>query len=402
MKYFSYRAIDASGAMRHGVMPALNSADLEERLGKAQLDLISSRRSFLKYINRDPRWSRRELIDFTFHLEQLITAGIPLHESLCEFRDSAEKAHLTSVVTRLIDSIDNGQSLSDACKSQSLVFDQLYTSMLAVGERSGCLDKVLGDLAELLKWQDETLSRIKNVLIYPSFVAVVLLVVIIFVMTWLVPGLLTFVSSTGTELPWHTKALVATSDFVSQYWLGMFLVVGICVFLVRLAISANTNVRRYAHAVSLKAPLIGSVMFKIRMARFSRCSALMYGSGISLIDTLKLSENVMDNLVLGDALRGIRHRIIDGETVADSFAKSRCFPPVFARMMRVGESTGAMDTAFNQTGYFYDRESRESIARLEQFIGPVMIIGVGSVMMWVVISVIGPIYDLVFSMSGQF
>ena len=110
----------------------------------------------------------------------------------------------------------------------------------------------------------------------------------------------------------------------------------------------------------------------------------------------------MDNLVLGDALRGIRLRIIEGESVADSFAKCRYFPSVFARMMRVGESTGAMDTAFNQTGYFYDRESRASIARLEQFIGPAMIIGVGAIMMWVVISVIGPIYDLVFTMSGQF
>ena len=185
--------------------------------------------------------------------------------------------------------------------------------MLAVGERSGCLDKVLGDLAELLKWQDETLSRIKNVLIYPSFVAVVLLVVIIFVMNWLVPGLLSFVTSTGSALPWHTQALVATSGFVSQYWLGMFLVVVISVLLIRLAISVNTNVRRYAHAMSLKVPLIGSVLFKIRMARFSRCSSLMYGSGISLIDTLKLSENVMDNLVLGDALRRWRDGDCDGD-----------------------------------------------------------------------------------------
>ena len=402
MKFFSYKAIDASGVIRQGVMPALNLTDLEDRLGNAQLDLIVGRRSFLKNIGRDPRWSRRELIDFTFHLEQLVTAGIPLHESLCEFRDSAGKTHLTSVVSRLLDAIDNGQSLSDACQSQSLVFDQLYTSMLAVGEQSGRLDEVLSDLAELLKWQDETLSRIKNVLIYPSFVAVVLLVVIIFVMTWLVPGLLSFVTSTGSELPWHTQALVATSEFVSRYWFGVFLLMVLGVVFVRTAISANRNVRKYAHAVFLKAPLIGSILFKIRMARFSRCSALMVSSGISLIDTLKLSESVMDNLVLGDALRSIRHRIIDGETVADSFAKSHHFPPVFSRMMRVGESTGAMDVAFTQTSYFYDRESRESIARLEQFIGPVMIVGVGSVMMWVVISVIGPIYDLVFSMSGQF
>ncbi len=406
MKYFSYKAVDESGLISRGSMAALNAADLDARLSRSHLELISYRQSLIASLRRltagAQSWSRRELIDFTFHLEQLLTAGVPLLEALQEFRDSAETPRLASVASQLVDAIDNGKYLSEACAAQPAIFGKMFVSMLQVGEQSGNLDKVLMDLGELLKWHDETLSRIQRVMIYPSFVAVVLLLVIVFVMTWLVPGLMSFVVSTGNDLPWHTKALISTSAVVSQYWLILMVAfVALAVFS-RLAIAANRELKIRWDGVLLRIPLFGPVLYKIKLARFSRCASLMYGSGISLIDTLRLGEGVVDNLVLSNSLGEIRSRIVDGQTVSDSFSDSSVFPPIFARMMRVGENTGAMDIAFNQTGYFYDRESRESIERLEQFIGPAMIIAVGSIMMWVVVSVIGPIYDLVFSMSGQF
>ncbi len=401
MKYFSFKAVDETGVVRRGNMAALNPEDLDARLGRTNLELLNCHQSLLGFFRRKHDWSRREIIDFTFHLEQLLSAGVPLLESLSEYRDAAEKPHLSTVAGQVVDSIDNGSTLSGACAEHPLIFNKLYISMLTVGEQSGRLDNVLADLGALLKWQDETLSRIKGVMIYPSFVAAVLLLVIVFVMTWLVPGLMSFVASTGSELPWHTKALVATSDVVSKYWLYLILTLLSVVVIFRLAVEKSKNLQKRWHGLLLKLPMFGPVLFKIKLARFSRCASLMYASGISLIDTLKLSESVVDNLVLGDALRVIRLRIIDGETVSGGFSKAAVFPAIFSRMLRVGESTGAMDIAFNQTAYFYDRESRESIEKLEQLIGPAMIICVGSIMMWVVISVIGPIYDLVFSMSGQ-
>lgn len=402
MKYFSYKAIDETGVIRRGSMSALNPKDLDARLVRADLELIGFRSSYFSRIRGNQPWSRRELLDFTFHLEQLVSAGVPLIEALCEYRDAADRPHLQGVAGQVIDSIESGSSLSESCAEQPAIFNSLYISMLDVGEQSGRLDKVLADLGELLKWHDETVSRIKNVLIYPSFVAVVLLLVIVFVMTWLVPGLMTFVVSTGNELPWHTAALVATSGFVSGYWFWIVLAVVCAISLVKFAIVTNDSMKAHCDGLLLKVPLLGPVLFKIKLARFSRCASLMYASGISLIDTLKLGESVVDNLVLSRALQVIRRRIIEGEAVSNCFAGSSVFPPMFGRMLRVGESTGSMDIAFNQAAYFYDRESRESIETLEQFIGPAMIIFVGAVMMWVVISVIGPIYDLVFSMSGQF
>ncbi len=402
MQYYSYRAVNDEGAVQRGGLAAANSEDLEARLNKLGLELINHRRPLLAGYSSDRNLSRKELIDFTFHLEQLLGAGVPLRETVEEYHGSADKAHLKALSARLLESIDSGSLFSAACAAMPKSFSQMYISMLEVGEQSGKLDDVLSDLGRLLKWQDETLSRIQRVMMYPSFVAVVLLLVIIFVMTWLVPGLMSFVTSTGTELPWHTRALIATSEVVSRFWwLAVACLVGM-LLLARVAISASRSYRLLWHRALLRLPLIGPVLFRIKLARFARCSSLMYGAGIGLVDTLKLAEQVVENDVIGQALREVRENIIDGATVFDSFSGSAVFPGTLARVMRIGESTGAMDKAFLQAAYFYDRQSRESIEKLEQSIGPLMIVFVGAVMMWVVISVIGPIYDMVFSMQGAF
>jgi type IV pilus assembly protein PilC len=402
MKYFSYRAVDLSGNVSTGTVSAEDALEIESLLSASGKSLLSCRRTYRIGMRSGGKWNRRDLIDFIFHLEQLVTAGIPLLEALEEFRRAADKKAVSTVTGKLIADIDTGKKFSEACAGHPAVFSPLVVGLLSVGEQSGTLDKVLRDLGELLKWQDETVSRVKRVMMYPAFVAVVLLVVIVFVMTWLVPGLISFVKSAGAELPWHTKALLATSDFISAYWriIGAAMAVGYVGVMVLLKRSSTAQLR--FDALVLKLPLIGAVLFKIKLARFSRCVAMMYGAGISVIDTLKLSEAVVDNKLLGSNLQQIRAEISAGKPLSDSFAGCAVLPPIVSRMVRVGESTGAIDNAFNQLGYFFDRESRESIEKLEQGIGPAMIVTVGIIMMWVVISVIGPIYDLVFGMSGQF
>ena len=185
----------------------------------------------------------------------------------------------------------------------------MYTSMLRAGEESGRLVEVLTDLLDLLKWHDESLSSIRRVLIYPAFVCVVLMVVIGFVMTWLVPSLLSFITSAGGELPWHTRWLIGVSEFVSRFGLIAVLVVVAVGLLVGRACKYSNTTRSLWHRVQLNLPLAGSVLYKMKLARFCRCSALMYASGINLIDTLKHGEALVDNLVLGKALRNARNRI---------------------------------------------------------------------------------------------
>ena len=406
MQNYSYKAVDSAGSLHRGEMSATSAEDLDVRLSRNGLELIFSKPSLgasflgVSFFKRKPL-SRRQLIDFTFHLQQLAEAGVPLLESLQEYCSVAENKSLRAVASELIAQIESGSSLSEACALQPAVFNSLYTSMLQAGEESGRLVEILSDLLELLKWQDETLSSLRLVTIYPAFVGAVLILVIGFVMAWLVPGLLSFITSAGGELPWHTSWLIGVSNVVSDYWLFVLLAVFFSAVAGKIILHHDDAARQLWHRLLLALPLAGPVIYQIKLARFCRCSALMYSSGINLIDTLKHGENLVDNLVLSAALGQVRAKIVAGDTVSDAFQSQPDLPSLLSRMIRVGENTGGMDRAFLQTGYFYDRASRESIAKLEQSVGPILIVVVGAIMSWVVFSVIGPIYDLVFSMQGS-
>jgi len=402
MQYFKYKAIDNAGSVQRGSITAANAGEVDNRLSTRGLELIVCRPVLRIFrpasVSRSPV-SRKQLIDFTFHLHQMTEAGVPLIDSLKEFRDAADQQQLQATVSELIDQIESGCSLSAACAMQSGVFKPMYTSMLQAGEQSGRLVEVLADLLALLKWQDETLSSLHRVLIYPLFVCLVLGVVIGFVMTWLVPSLTSFITAAGAELPWHTQWLIAVSDFIIDHWLVALVLLIIIAVSVNVALRTSFIARYNWHRIQLQLPLAGPVLYKIKLARFCRCAALMYASGINLIDTLKHGESLVDNLMLSEALRTAREKIVAGDSVAQAFQQQAALPALLSRLIRIGETTGGMDRAFLQTSYFYERDSREAIERLEQFIGPVLIIIVGAIMMWVVLSVIGPIYDLVFTMQ---
>lgn len=417
MQYFLFTAINRNGEIQSGEMSALDVADLDDQLGRKGLDLLRCRvplgsrlRSLLGNLQRGPaesrlRLHRKDLIHFTFNLEQLLTAGVPLRDALADFAEGdadRTQQHVRMVTLRLIELIDSGRQLSDACSTMPGVFSPLYCSMVAVGEQTGKLADVMRDLGALLRWNDETISRMQRVLIYPAFVSLVLLLVIVFVMTWLVPGLMSFLVSTGGVLPWHSRALISLSDFVVAHGLFLLLIIIAAVSMATAGVRRSERLALYWHTAILRMPLIGSVLFHIKLARFSRCAALMYSAGISLLDALKHCEQVLDNRFLAMEVAAIRQRISEGNAVSECFANSSVFPRMIARMVRVGESTGAMENSFQQISYLYDRQSAESIETLEQSIGPALIIVVGSIMLWVVVSVIGPIYDLVFSMGASF
>lgn len=422
MQYFLFTAVDRSGEVQSGTMPAMNVADLDDRLSQNGLDLLRCkvplsarlRTAFNLLRSTDSKGGgvpghkkpgRKDLIHFTFNLEQLLTAGVPLRDALDDFARGGggeAQSRMQSVTLHLIEQIDSGRQLSDACSQLPGVFSPLYTSMVEVGEQTGNLADVMRDLGVLLRWNDETIARIQRVLIYPAFVSLVLLLVIGFVMTWLVPGLMSFLTSTGGELPWHSKTLIAVSDFFVENGVFLLMLAAVAGATSVIAVRKSPKLALVWQRFVLRIPLIGSVLFHIKLARFCRCAALMYASGISLLDALKQCELVLDNQYLAVEIAVIRQRITEGKTVSDCFSDSVVFPPMIGRMIRVGESTGAMEKSFAQISYFYDRQSNESIETLEQSLGPVLIVIVGSVMLWVVVSVIGPIYDLVFSMGASF
>lgn len=394
MSLYAYKAMDAKGHMVFGRMDAINSVDLEMRLKRMELDLI----------NGDPikqggfggmRITRPELITFCFHLEQLSRAGVPLVESLTDLRDSLENPRFREVLADLIESVEGGKTLSQALASHAKVFDSVFVSLIKAGEETGHLTEVLHNLTESLKWQDELAAQTKKLIMYPAFLGVVIVLVTLFMMIYLVPKMVGFIKNMGQELPLHTQALIATSNFFVNFW---YIAIGLPTLLAivaTFAVHTNPQARRRFDAIKLGIPYIGEILKKIILSRFAGVFAMMYASGISVIDSIRTTQGIVGNMVIREGLEQVEQQINDGQNITVAFQNVGLFPPLVIRMLRVGENTGSLDTALSNVSYFYNRDVRESIARVQAMIEPAMTVIVGVILGWVMISVLGPIYDTI-------
>ena len=389
MRLYRYRAIDADGRIQNGRRHALNPADLELRLGRAGLELI--RHKPVRPGGRGlfgPRVKRRELAVFCFHLEQSARAGIPLLDSLMDLRGSLANPALAEAVNGLIESIRGGQTLSQAMRQFEAVFGR-------AGEQSGELAEVLQKLADNLKWQDEQAAHAKKLLLYPAFVGLVVVAVIVFLMTFLVPELLKFVNLMGRELPLHTRLLVLVSNAFAAYWPLILALPALAGALLLLGRRCSAAFARGCDRLKLRLPVIGPILHKIILTRLTGFFALMYASGISIIDCIKTGEAIAGNRAVAGAVNRVGREIANGQTLTDSFAASGLLPPLALRMLRVGENTGALEQALLNISYFYGRDVKESLERLQTIIEPALTVTLGAVIAWVMFSVLGPVYDLI-------
>jgi type IV pilus assembly protein PilC len=299
------------------------------------------------------------------------------------------------VIAAIYEAIQGGQTLSQAMSAYPLVFSEVFTNLVAAGEQSGEISRVFFELGESLKWQDEQASMTKRLLMYPLFVGSVVTVVIFFLMIYLVPKLLSFIRNMGQEIPAHTKALIFVSDAFINYW---YLIVGVPIILgIALSIGIKTNPRIHyqVDAFKLKIPLVGPILRKIILARLAGFFAMMYASGITIVDCIKTGEKIVGNKAMEEAVHHVGVQIADGVTLSKSFESAKLFPPLVLRMIRVGESTGALEVALQNINYFYTRDVKESIERLQSMIEPGMTVILGTIIAWVMFSVLGPIYDLI-------
>jgi len=397
MPDYKFKTIDVNGKVRSDSMVASNPMELEKRLGSMGFDLLSYKEhsrvssSFL----RKKTISRRDLINFTFHVEQLTKSGVPLLDSLRDIRDSLDYSHFTDVLQTVIDEIEGGKTLSLALLEHPQVFDKVYVTLVRVGEETGRLPEVLLDLADMIRWQDELASHTKRIMIYPAIVTVVVLSVVSFLMIYLMPQLLPFIKNVGTEIPTHTKILIAVSSGFVNYWYIIFTVPVIVIVAIRLIAKRNKALKYILDSIKLKIWLFGPLVMRVKLARFANYFAMMYSSGITVLNALRISEDMMDNLVLEDSIRRARSSISDGVQISKSFQATGVFPSMIVRMLKVGEDTGAMDVALLNVSYFYNREVRESIERLEPAMMPALTVILGGIMMWIMLAVLGPVYDAV-------
>ncbi|MBF2759224.1 MAG: type II secretion system F family protein [Ectothiorhodospiraceae bacterium AqS1] len=399
MPMMRYRAMDAQGAIRHGCIDVAGAKDLEARLERMGLDLIECRRvrrfaRSLRFAFRSRGIPRRQLLHFYFHLEQLLSVSVPVPEALAELRDSAQGYRLREVLADMLEAIDAGAGLSQAMERHPRVFDSMMTSLVRAAESSGDLPTILRRITENLRWQDEQTRQFRKLLLPPLFMAFVVGAVIVFLMVYLVPRLVGFIEIMGQELPLHTRMLVALSAFVERWWRLMPLLALPALPIVILT-RLFPDVHERIDALRLRLWPFGPLRRKFVLSRFAGCFALMYSAGIPVLESIRISEALLDNRALVSAAREAARQISQGASISEGFARTGFFPSLVLRMLRVGESTGGLDTALSKIAYFYERDVREAVERVQLLVTPLCTLFLGALLLWVVVSVMGPIYDMV-------
>ena len=396
MTVYRYKGVDAGGRIRKGKTSAANGADLEIRLRRMGLELVSyrtARPDGMPIAAR--RVKRRDLIVFCFHLEQALRAGVPVVESLQDLRASADNPRLREVCASLLEAIEGGSTLSEAMGGFPGVFGEVFINLVRAGEQTGNLNGILEKLGADLKWQDEQASMVRKLVMVPAFSGAVISAVMVFLMVYLVPELLAFVRTTGSNLPAHTRLLIAVSTGFADYLYVILCAPPLIVILILAGGRTSPGFRLVLDRLKLSLPVIGPVLEKLILARLSGLFAMMYASGITVIDCISAGERSAGNLAIARAMNSVGRSVADGRNLGEAFAASGLFPPLILRMIRVGETTGALALSLENVAWFYTRDAREAIGRLQSLVEPVMTLLLGLVIGWVVLSVFGPIYDLI-------
>ncbi|MDX2313259.1 MAG: type II secretion system F family protein [Gammaproteobacteria bacterium] len=395
MPLMQYKAMDERGKVANGRMEAVNEADLETRLRRMGLDLINFTAAKTKSTGVARKVPRREIISFCLQLEQLISSGVPLLEGLQDLRDSCDDRKLRDIVAGMVEFIEGGSTLSASMEHYPQIFDNVFVNLVRAGEFSGQMSIVLKTLTENLKWQDEQAAQMKKLLMYPLFVGTVVMLVVIFLMTYLVPQLTSFIVMMGQELPLHTRILIGLSDFMVGYW---YVVMGLpaILFIIFMAVLGSSSALQYTvDDLKLKVWLLGPIYKKMLLSRFANYFALMYRSGITVLECIRICEGLVGNKAIEAAAHRAGRQIGDGASISAGFEYTGLFPPLVLRMLRVGESTGGLDDALLNISYFYNRDVSESIEKVQALIGPAMTVVLGAILGWVIVSVLGPIYDMI-------
>ena len=325
--------------------------------------------------------------------------GVPLLECLGDLRDTMNDPRFREIIASLVESIEGGKKLSEAMAQHPDAFDKIYVSLTYAGEASGRLQEVFEHITESIKWQDEMASNTKTILMYPAFVGTAVVAITFFLMIYLVPQLVSFIVGMGQTIPIQTRILIATSKFFVNYWYVLIALPFVLVIGGKLLVTTSPEMRLRFDGFKLKMWVIGPILRKIILARFANTFAMMYGSGISILDCIANSRDVVNNRAVANSLDAVMREIESGKNLTQSFQNTGMFPPLVVRMLKVGEATGSLDKALLNVSYFYDRDVKSSIKKVQVLIEPTMTIVLGTLLGWVMLSVLSPIYDLIGKMK---
>ena len=393
MPLYAYKAVDHAGRWAKGRLEAFNDSDLELRLARSGLDLISfSTAGSGSVFLRLHRAGLKDLITFCFQLEQSVSAGVPLLDALADVRDSTENQAFKRIIGAMLAEVEGGRLLSQAMAAYPQVFNPVFVSLVKAGEQTGKLPEVFGHLAATLQWQDELQAQSRRMMTYPLLVFLALAGAVAFLMMYLVPQLVPFLQGLGQALPLETRMLIFIAETLVHHWWLLLSLPLLAWASLLLLLKRSASMRYRCDGLKLRLPLIGELFKKIILARFCRYFAMMYQTGIPILDALRTCEDIVANRVVAEALARVHQEIEAGERMSESFSNTGLFPPLVVRMIGVGESTGALDKSLNKISYFYDRDVTEGMQTLLKLIEPALTVLLGFILAFIMVAVLGPLY----------
>ena len=392
MTQFTYSALNERGRKIRGSMVAENEIDLESRLKEVGLDLINYREQRRK-AGKSARIKIKDMIILCLHLEQLSRAGVPIHEAIADVRDSTESTKMRDIMTDVLEKVKNGNTLSVALANYPRIFNEIFTGLVAAGEKNGNLTESFVNIANHMKWTGDLRRKVKKAVTYPVVLLVVMSAVIAILMIAVVPKLLKFITEQGFDIPLHTRALIYVSEAFQSHW---YLIFGIPIGIFILMITLYRTMEPFAYkmdSIFLKLPAIGNTLRKIDLARFTHFFSVMFKSGINIPEALLTARNVVKNRVIKESVDIVHRSIVEGNNLTSSLRISNQFPTMVIRMFKVGEDSGNMGDAMSNIKFFYDREVNDSVDSLVGMIQPILTLVMGALIFWVIAAVFGPLYQ---------
>lgn len=393
MPLYNYISINQEGKKVRGKINASNPLDLENRVREQGFDLVDFKEVSAKKALIRKGIKTKDMIMFCVHMEELDRAGVPIIDSLVDLRDTTDVAKMRDLLTDLIEYIKGGDQLSEALAKRKDVFDDLFCGLVAVGEETGNIGDAFGHLSKHIKWQSEFRRKIKKAVTYPIVLVVVMVVVVILMMLFVVPQLVSFLKSQGFELPFYTKALIATSDFFEAYWWIVLLVIILSPLILFINYKVVRGFKYFADGIFLKIPVLGNLILKINLARFVKFFSVTFNSGLGVLESLDVSRKVVNNDILRNTIDEISADISNGASITDAISSKKSFPSLVVRMFRVGEESANMERALSNVNFFYEREIDDTVEAMVGMIQPMLLLVLGGILTWVIAAVFGPIYS---------
>jgi type IV pilus assembly protein PilC len=338
--------------------------------------------------------SDKDLTFFTRQLATMLKAGVPLLQSFDIIARGHSNARFSRLMLDLKNKVETGSSLSQAFRDNPKYFDPLYCNLVQAGETSGMLDAILDRLA---MYQEKILaikSKIKSALFYPITVIVVAFVVVVVIMTFVIPSFKSVFASFGANLPWLTLQVIAISDFFVKYWWAIAMAIAGAFVGIKLAFRRSEAVRYTVHRLSLKLPVVGGILEKATIARWTRTLQTMFAAGVPLVESLDAVGGASGNLVYANATKRIQTEVSTGTSLTQSMAATNLFPVMVLQMTQIGEESGSLDNMLGKVADFYEREVDDAVAALSSLLEPIIIVFLGVVVGGLVVAMYLPIFKL--------